>query len=103
MIKFNDVEWEIYFVSPTHRQLDLGNNQFALGVCDDKLKTIYINKNLKPFYMKQALAHELTHAAAFSYGLKLNREEHEALADFIVSHSRNIIEMTDEIIKRGVR
>lgn len=90
-------------MSPTHRQLRKSDNSYALGVCDDALKAIYINKDLKPFFMKKALAHELTHAAAFSYGLYLDREEHEALADFIVAHGRDIIETTDKIIKRGAR
>jgi Zn-dependent peptidase ImmA (M78 family) len=97
---FNGIEWDLFLVSPTHSQLDMGNGRFALGVCDDDLKAIYINKELKPYYLKQALAHELTHAAAFSYGEKLTREEHEYLADFIVSHGENIVDITDDIMKK---
>lgn len=104
MIKFNNIEWDLFFVNPTHYQLDMGNGKFALGVCDDDLKTIYINKQLKPYYLKQALAHELTHAAAFSYNLNLTREEHEYLADFIMSHGENIVDITDNIMKnRGTQ
>ena len=69
MIKFNGEEWQIYFVSPLHPQLLMGNGEYGLGVCDDVSKEIYINKDLNNHYMKKVLAHELTHAAAFSYNV----------------------------------
>lgn len=49
--------------------------------------------------MKKVLAHELTHAAAFSYNIDLDYEEHEFLADFVASNGKKIIEITDNIFK----
>lgn len=99
MIKFNGEEWEIHFVSPIHPQLLMGNGKYGLGVCDDVTKEIYINKDLNNHYMKKVLAHELTHAAAFSYNVILSYEEHEFLADFVATHGNKIIQLTDNLFK----
>ena len=71
---------------PFHPTLKMSNGAFALGACDDFKKEIYINNKLNKFYTKKVLAHELTHAAAFSYGLLLTYEEHETLADFVATY-----------------
>ena len=99
MITFNDEEWEIYFVSPLHPQLLMENGKYGLGVCDDVQKKIFINKDLNNHYMKKVLAHELTHAAAFSYNVILTYEEHEFLADFVATHGKKIIELTNNLFK----
>lgn len=49
--------------------------------------------------MKKVLAHELTHAAAFSYGVPLTYEEHEFLAEFVTANGKEIFEITDSIFK----
>ena len=42
-----------------------------LNCCDNKLKTIYIADGLDERKFKKVLGHELTHAAMFSYNVKL--------------------------------
>ena len=49
--------------------------------------------------MKKVLAHELAHAAAFSYGMDLSYEEHEMIADFVSTFGKRIIEETDAIFQ----
>lgn len=50
--------------------------------------------------MKKVLAHELTHAAAFSYNIMLNYDEHEMLADFVATHGNKILQTTNNIFKQ---
>lgn len=99
MIDFNGEEWEILFVSPLHPELEKSPGNFALGVCDDFQHKIYINKKLNNHYMRKVLAHELTHAAAFSYNMDLSYDEHEVLADFVATHGGKIVGLTKNIFE----
>ena len=71
MININGEEWRIALVSPLDPTLQRSDLTFALGVCDDLLKTIFINNNLSQKYIEKVLCHELTHAAMFSYNVDL--------------------------------
>lgn len=96
----NGDKWEIHLVSPTHYQLRRSIGIFALGACDNELKTIYINDELNKEYAKKVLCHELTHAAMFSYGITLTIEQEELLADLVATYGQEIICMTNAIFKR---
>lgn len=43
MFNINGKDWEVLLVSPFHPGLKKTDNSFALGVCDDVSKIIYIN------------------------------------------------------------
>ena len=73
---------------------------YALGVCDDDLKTIYINNELSEPKMKNVLCHELTHAAMFSYNIDLTLEQEEILADLIATYGQEIVYITNLVFKR---
>ena len=96
----NGDKWEIHLVSPMHHQLRRSIGTFALGACDNELKTIYINDELSKEYAKKVLCHELTHAAMFSYGIMLTIEQEELLADLVATYGQEIICMTNAIFKR---
>lgn len=100
MIYINNEKWEIHLVSPFHHQLKRSDGTFSLGVCDDNLKSIYINSELSPFYIKRVLCHELTHAAMFSYNIDLTLEQEELLADLMATYGQEIIYITNGIFKR---
>lgn len=71
------------------------------GVCDNYTKTIYLANNLKGYKLKKVLCHELVHAAMFSYDIQIsNLEEEELLANVIASYGKEIIKMTDKILRR---
>ena len=72
MININGESWKILLVHPYHSGLNRGNNTFALGCCDDNLKTIFINGVIDDYKMKKVLCHELVHACMYSYNVKLN-------------------------------
>ena len=70
-------------------------------MCDNYTKTIYLANNLKGYKLKKVLCHELVHAAMFSYDIKIsNLEEEELLANIIASYGKEIIKMTDKILRR---
>ena len=41
--------------------------------------------------MKKVLAHEITHAAMFSYGIEMSLEQEELFADLTASYGREIV------------
>jgi hypothetical protein len=86
MININGEEWRILLVSPCHPSLKRSDDGCTLGVCDDTLKTIYINEDLNQEYIWKVLCHELTHAAMFSYNIDLSLEQEEILADLIATY-----------------
>lgn len=101
MININGENWRVLMVSPHHPQLWIDyENKYALGVCDDIRKTIYINDNVPDKLLKKILAHELTHAAMFSYNVPLGHEEEEVIADLIATYGQEIIENTNIIFRR---
>ena len=72
----------------------------TIGVCDDIVKTIFINKELNQKYIEKVLCHELTHAAMFSYNIDLTLEQEEILADLIATYGQEIVHITNLVFKR---
>ena len=60
-------------------------------------KFIYINNTLHGKKLKRVLCHEITHAAMFSYKVKLTLEQEEFIADLIATHGQEIIDITNKI------
>ena len=100
MFNINGEEWRVLLVSPFHPELITSNNQYTIGACNDNTKTIYINDTLSDFMTKKVLCHEITHAAMFSYNVKLSIEQEELLADLIATYGQEIISITNVIFKR---
>lgn len=100
MFNINGETWYVKLVSPHHPELQRRDGSFALGMCDDKDKTIYINDAVDSVKMKKILCHELTHAAMFSYNVDLNIEQEELVADLIATYGHEIVYTTNKIFKR---
>lgn len=100
MFKLNNIEWNVLLVSPFHYSLQLSDGSFALGSCVKNNFTIYINEELSLGKMKKVLCHEITHAAMFSYNIKLTLEQEELLADLIATYGQEVIEVTNKIFNR---
>lgn len=73
MITFviNGIGWRVRLVPPTHPMLLTASHSFTLGCCDNSTKTIYIADGLGESKFRKVLAHEVTHAAMFSYNVQL--------------------------------
>ena len=100
MFNINGETWHIIFVSPFHPQLIRSDGSVTIGACDDATKTIYIDDTIEGYLMKKVLAHEITHAAMFSYNIDLNLAQEEILADLIATYGQEIIGITNCIFQR---
>lgn len=100
MFKINGIDWEIKFASPNHPKLQRMNGSYALGSCDDTTKTIYISEIVPVNKLKKVLCHEITHAAMFSYNVKLDINQEELVADLIATYGPEIIRITNKIFSR---
>lgn len=100
MFQINNEQWQILIVPWYHEGLKRNDGTYAIGVCDDNLKTIYICEDLNPQLMKKVLSHEITHAAMFSYNVELSIEQEELLADLIATYGQEIICIANKIFHR---
>ena len=92
--------WHVQYVSPFDLVLKRPDGVFAVGVCDDPSKTIYISDNLDIDFTKKVLAHEITHAAMFSYDVYLTYEQEELVADLVTTFGEEIIDITNFIFNQ---
>ena len=91
-------------VAPNDISLLMPNGDFAIGACNDFMKTIYINADLYGEDFERVLCHEIVHAAMFSYNIMLDLDDEERLAEIIATFGEEIIDLTDimfDEIKRG--
>lgn len=100
MFKINGLSWHIVFVHPSHPMLHRSDGSLTIGSCDNSTQTIYLSDALKGTMLKKVLCHELTHAAMFSYGVKLTLKQEELLADLLATYGDEIISMTDKIFNK---
>ena len=48
----------------------------------------------------KVLCHEITHAAMFSYGVKLTVDQEELIADIIATYGKEIIQVTNKVFEK---
>lgn len=104
MFRINGEYWEIILVAPNDIELLMPNGNYAIGACNDNVKTIFISNELHGESFEQVLCHELVHASMFAYNVRLEHHEEELLAEIISIFGEEIIDITDamfEKIKRG--
>lgn len=99
MFIINGEAWKVVLVSPNHPALQRSDGSYALGMCYDDNKIIYMNIELQdaPLLFKKVLCHEITHAAMFSYNVNLDYSQEELIADLISTYGDEIIEVTNRI------
>lgn len=104
MFQINGETWWILLVPPDDISLLMPNGDFAIGTCNDSMKTIYINAALYGEEFERVLCHEIVHAAMFAYDVMLDLEDEEMLAEIIATFGEEIIDLTDimfDEIRRG--
>ena len=100
MFEINGELWYIELCHPRHPMLRRSDGSYTIGACDDKTKTIYLNRNLYGEMLRKVLCHEMTHAAMFSYNVDLSYEQEELLADLIATYGKEIISITNTIFNK---
>lgn len=98
--RLNNKTWQVIEVPAKSPHLRKSNGDFALGVCNDKEKTIYIITGLNDYMYKKVLCHEVTHAAMFSYNVNLTIGQEELLAELIATYGEEIIDVTERIFTK---
>ena len=96
----NGISWRVKIVPPTYPALLTDQNYFTLGCCDNSTKTIYIADGLGEIKFRKVLAHEITHAAMFSYQVKLTLDQEELLADIFSTYGNEIVYVTNKVFKK---
>lgn len=96
----NGMSWRVRIVPPTHPMLLTNRNTFTLGCCDNSTKTIYIADGLDEVKFRKVLAHEVTHAAMFSYNVILTLDQEELLADIFSTYGDEIVAVTNKVFKK---
>lgn len=97
MFNINGEFWRVAYVPGNDYSLLKPDGTFAIGACDDYMKTIYLNRALQGDYLKKVLCHEITHAAMFSYNVSLSLPQEELLAELMATFGEEIIDITNII------
>ncbi len=100
MFNINGIDWNIKLVSYNHPKITRQDGSLALGSCDSTTGTIYISEAVPNYKLKKVLCHEITHAAMFSYGVDMNIDQEELVADLIATYGAEIINVTNRIFSR---
>ena len=100
MFLINNVYWKLSFVAPDFPLLQRLNGQYTIGACDNLTRTIYINETLTGDLLHKVLCHEITHAAMFSYGIKLTIDQEELIADILSTYGDDVITVTNRVFKK---
>ena len=100
MFNINGEIWRVLEVPSNHPGLRRSDGSFTVGVCDDAIKTIFLNENLENGLLKKVLCHEITHAAMFSYNIEMDLMQEEMVADLLATYGQEIISITNKIYNR---
>lgn len=102
IVKINELEWTVFFVSREHGKLELDDTQ-CMGVTYFSDLQIYIDKSLSEKLIRQTVIHELIHAFLFSYGVHVEctngKDTEEAFCDFCGAYFDKVQKLTNTIIK----
>lgn len=99
ILKINGVFWKIMFVSGNSDCLKRSDGSTTVGVTDMATRTVYLNRNLRGFFLRKVLCHEIVHCFCFSYGVVLPIETEEIVADFVATYGTDVIALTDTVLK----
>lgn len=104
----NGHTWEVIQVHPNSGYLIDRTNKLTLATTDPNTHKIYISSNLRGQFKKRVIAHEMGHAACFSYDLigEIHRccypdywvYMEEFICNFVADYGEEIFMITYQII-----
>lgn len=97
-INVNGIRWNIVEVNPYNANLVTNSGKYTLGMTDNNIKTVFISNILKGDLLYNVMCHELCHVYCFSYGIYMDIEDEEHLAQFISDYGKSIISDTDYLL-----
>lgn len=96
----NGVVWRVKKVPPYDSHLLRPDGSYTIGMCNNVEKVIYIIEGLNPSQFYKVLAHEVTHAAMYSYSVGLTIDQEELLADIISTYGGEIVKVTNKVFRK---
>lgn len=100
MFTINGMVWKVRFVPPNNSALIMPDGAKAAGMCDSNTRTLYIDRTIHGSYLKEVLSHEIVHAGLFAYGIELDYETEEVVANIVAKYGREIIKLADSVFKK---
>lgn len=94
----NGNRWNVVFVNIQDANLRRSDGSYALGICDNNIKTIFIANNQDDFMTEHILCHEITHTICFEYNIELPIYTEEWLCNFMADHGKEIIYILDDLL-----
>lgn len=101
MFEINGIDWEIEWCEPTDDNLRRSDGSLTVGVTDNRTKCIYLSDQLSGEFLRKVTAHELVHCFCFSYGVFMDIEEEEFMADWVSRYGEELVYLLDDIM-RGI-
>lgn len=98
--KVNKTNWKIRFVEPHSEFLKRTNGEYALGVTDKNLKSVFLANNLSEVMTRKVICHELCHVICMSYNIYMTIDEEEQLADWIATYGTELMYLLDDLMYR---
>lgn len=95
----NGLKWKVLVVPPNDSVLRRNNGEYTLGMTDCDKCIVYLSNRLKSPKIERVFAHELTHVFAYSYGVQLDEETEELIADFISLYGVGIVSELNNFIQ----
>ena len=99
MLVVNSVRWRIVFVPPDSPMLTTDNGIQTLGMTDNRYKAVFLSDRLSGEKLYDVLCHELVHVYCFSYGIAMDGEDEEHMAQFISEYGRMVVSDTDALLR----
>lgn len=96
----NNFIWNVFEVNPNNHNLCRNDgNGYALGMCDNRTKCIFISNQLSEEKRELVIAHEIYHAFLFSYGITIyDSQLEEDLCNLFSEHGREMITILDNLL-----
>ena len=101
MFEINGIDWEIEWCSLTDDNLRRSDGSLTVGMTDNQTKCIYLSDRLSGEFLRKVTAHELVHAFCMSYGVYMDIEEEEFMADWVSRYGEELVYLLDDIM-RGI-
>lgn len=100
MISFNinGIIWKVQFVDENSFALFRSDGSRTVGMTSWYTRTIYLANNLRGAFLEKVLCHELCHCICFSYGIYMNIQQEEYLANWVSLYGREVISLLDNIL-----
>lgn len=98
MFVVNGKIWFIRLVKANDYILRRSDGSLTVAVTDANENCVFVAENLHGKFLEKVLIHEMCHVFCFSYGIYMDVETEEIVADFLSTWGKQILFAVDEIL-----